>query len=171
MKQQQREHTNRMYIEYFLINSVLNVQECTKYAKGENRCENDASSFLFFRFLNVVCVEYIPAVYLSFRVRRMPNTLKVSLHTGFNHTEADGSDASNQKRRLNSHTFTHSIYTAHAHTHTIVLFYPLARSHSLASIVKIFLVNSDSCVCVLMLPAAAPIHTDTESPKSHSHIQ
>lgn len=73
--------------------------------------------FFFFRFLNVVCVEYIPAVYLSFRVRRMPNTLKVSLHTGFNHTEADGSDASNQKRRLNSHTFTHSIYTAHAHTH------------------------------------------------------
>lgn len=44
------------YVEYFLINSVLNVQERTKYAKGENRCENDASSFFFISFISYMCI-------------------------------------------------------------------------------------------------------------------
>lgn len=45
-----------MYVEYFLINSVLNVQERTKCAQGENRCENDASSF-FIIFLCIISCE------------------------------------------------------------------------------------------------------------------
>lgn len=130
---------HRMYVEYFLINSVLNVQERTKCAQGENRCENDASSFFYYiplynlmRVLGSLgwCGFWMCMCVCSvFRLGgRMPNTLKLSLYTGFNHTEADGFlMPCYQKRRLiYTDTFTHT----RSLTGTIYVYLYLYAAHS-----------------------------------------
>lgn len=80
---------------------------------------------------------------------RMPNTLKLSLYTGFIHTEADGSEAYNQKRRL---IYTHT----HAHSQRIGI-----DCWNLSG--KFWFMR--------MRAYAAPIHAKHTAQRPKSHIQ
>lgn len=108
-----------MYVTYFLINSVLNVQECTKYAKGEKTVAK-TTLLLFFRLFFLFSFEIgVSAgrvcVCILFRRReKIPNTLNLSLCTGFHcihtltHTYTAGPSASDVSNEKNDGYFTHT---------------------------------------------------------------
>lgn len=132
-QQKKNPHTHertiyRMYVTYFLINSVLNVQECTKYAEGEKTVAK-TTLLLFFRlfflfgsklvcllFSCCVCVrvwvscfggvkkntEYVKFVAL-YRFQLHTHTL-----TRIWYTEPSASDVSNEKKRR--------LFSPHSHT-------------------------------------------------------
>lgn len=159
-----------------MFKSARNMQRERKPLRKRRFCFSFGYSF-FFR-LKLVCLLCVCVCILFRRREKIPNTLNLSLCTGFNCTHTHrtiGFWCFKRKKRRLFYTYTQQIFT-HKHTctypHTRTAHSPLlwnALTEASMADGSIFLVNSDSCVCVLMLLLLHPYTHIYQHIHSHSH--